>query len=60
MKAIRKMLMGIAMILFGIAIVIWGTGGAGESKLIYIGCLISFIGLILSFAGYYFTQDDAP
>ncbi|WP_101697407.1 hypothetical protein [Clostridium minihomine] len=58
MKSVKKMLMGIAIILFGISIGIGGVGGAGEVNLVYIGWLVSIIGLIMSFVGYYFTQDD--
>ena len=55
MKAVKKMLMGIAIILFGISIVL---GGAGAAELIGIGWLISLTGLFLAFVGYHFTEDD--
>lgn len=56
MKAVKKMLMGIAVILFGIAIL---AGGAGELVMNYIGWSVALVGLVLAFAGYFFTQDDA-
>ena len=54
MKAIKKMLMGIAIILFGISSFSSDLGG----PFIYIGLLASIIGLGISVAGYYFTEDD--
>ena len=58
MKSVKKILMGIAVILFGLSIVIGGLGGTGAFTFIYIGWLVSIIGLIMSFVGYYFTEDD--
>ena len=54
MKSIKKMLMGIAIILFGISLVASNTGGV----FIYVGWGISIVGLIMRFVGHYFTEDD--
>lgn len=54
MKSVKKMLMGIAIILFGISI----SGGSENDTLVCIGWVVSLIGLIMSFIGYYFTEDD--
>lgn len=51
MKSVKRILMGIAIILFGIAI------NSGTDSLLYVGWIVSIIGLIMSFIGYYFTED---
>ena len=52
MKSVKKILMGIAIILFGIAI------SFGHDSFLFIGWIVSIIGLIMSFIGYYFTEDE--
>ena len=54
MRSVKKILMGIAITLFGISVAI------GGNVFIYIGWAISLVGVILSFIGYYFTEDDTP
>ncbi|SHL37432.1 hypothetical protein SAMN02745136_04738 [Anaerocolumna jejuensis DSM 15929] len=52
MKSVKKILMGIAIILLGIAI------SLGPDSFLFIGWVVSIIGLIMSFIGYYFTEDE--
>ncbi|WP_170866759.1 hypothetical protein [Anaerocolumna jejuensis] len=52
MKSVKKILMGIAIILFGIAI------SFGHDSFLFIGWIVSMFGLIMSFIGYYFTEDE--
>ncbi len=53
----KKMILGLAIILFGIAIVI-GGGGAVSGFFTYIGWAISFIGLIYVIAGYLKSDNN--
>ncbi|WFR55868.1 hypothetical protein QA584_19915 [Anaerocolumna sp. AGMB13025] len=52
MKSMKKILMGIAIILFGIAI------SLGPDSFLFIGWIVSLVGLIMSFIGYYFKEDE--
>ncbi len=52
MKSVKKILMGIAINLFGIAI------SSGPDSFLFIGWIVSIIGLFMSFIGYYFTEDE--
>lgn len=52
------MLMGIAVLVFGSAIVVGGSGGTGETILIYIGWIVSLLGLILTAAGYLSSDEE--
>jgi hypothetical protein len=53
MKGIKKLLLGIAIILFGCAI---ACSGGGYNDMIDIGWGIALFGLIVSIAGY-FSED---
>ena len=58
MKAIKKILMGISLILLGISIAIGGTVGTGVFTIVGIGWAVSLVGLIMSFIGCYFTENE--
>lgn len=53
MKSQKKMLLGIAISLFGVAI----SSGLDFGDFVLIGWGISLFGLIVVFIGYYFTDD---
>lgn len=53
MKAIKRMLLGIAVSLMGISI----SCGFDSSDFVFIGWAISLFGLIIAVIGYYFTDD---
>lgn len=55
MKSIKKILIGIAIILFGYSITFLGLG---DDTFAYTGSGISVIGLCISFIGYFFTDDN--
>lgn len=52
MKRIQKMLMGIAISVFG------GTLALGGGFFWYIGCAVSLIGLLYAFYGFYLSNDE--
>ena len=54
MKPIKKMLMGIAIILFGIALLVSNM----DNLSLFIGLPVAVIGLIMTFVGYWFTETD--
>lgn len=54
MKSLKKILLGIAILLFGFSITAVGTG---TNELIYIRWIISFVGLFVAFAGYLRNDD---
>lgn len=54
MKSLKKMLLGIAICLMGIAV----SCGFDTGSLVFAGWGISLFGLIVAAIGYYFTEDD--
>ncbi len=54
MKSTKKILLGIAIILFGVSGELTNIG----DDLIFVCWGISLIGLIISICGYWFTDDD--
>lgn len=54
MKSIKKILLGIAILLFSCPFYFLGGDGVGSSiYLLGIGCLLSIVGFVISLIGYY-------
>lgn len=58
MKRIQKMLMGIAISVFGCAVASHPGTGPSLITLYEIGCIISLIGLLYAWYGFYWSNDD--
>lgn len=54
----EKILIGIALLLFGLTVTCVGIVGSGIATLLVIGFGISIFGLATSLVGYFLTEDD--